>query len=284
MAIHEQNYTRYDGPLDEGGGWSTFARTTFALAKSFTRTKLLVFLLWIPVLIGLVVVFAEYGLRDQLPQEMGGGGTPGGAGVVFFLQLQFYSAALLMAASGCGAIADDLRHQTFQLYFSRPVERWEYVLGKFLGLFLICSLVTLLPAVVLGGARLAFFAQTDVAGAIAGQTATGLFLSLGLTVLVCSVVLGLSSMTRRTGYVVLAWIGVLFVPMIVTVIVAIASSGADSAHLWNLSGNLLLISNHLLAEEAPDIHLLWPILILVGTVALSLVAVRYRVNELEGIA
>ena len=62
------------------------------------------------------------------------GRTPGASVTGWILQLQFFSVAILFMASGCGAVSDDLRHQTFQLFFSRPVERWEYTLGKFLGL------------------------------------------------------------------------------------------------------------------------------------------------------
>ncbi|MFP4600679.1 MAG: ABC transporter permease [Persicimonas sp.] len=285
MAIHEQNYVSYDGPLREGHGWWVFARTTIGLAKSLKRTWILTILLWIPVLITLGLVFFEYGMRDQLPGElMGSASAPGATGVIYFLQVQFYSAALLMMASGCGTISEDLRYRTFQLYFSRPVERWEYVFGKFLGLFLICSVVTVIPALLIGGLRAAYFARTDLAGAVIGQTATALALSVSMTVVISSVVLGLSSLTRKTGYAVLGWIGVVIVPLIITFIVSIASSGAETAQLWNLPGNFLLVSEHLIAEEAPEVAVFWPLLILSTVTGAALYTLRHRINKLEGIA
>ena len=284
MAIHEQNYVSYDGPIEEHGGWRVFTRNTFGLAWGFTRTKLLLLLLWIPVLIALAGVFVEFGLREKLPQQLMGNKAPGATTVVYFLQLQYFSAALLMMASGCGAIAEDLKHRTFQLYFSRPVERWEYILGKFLGIFFLCSLVTIVPALLVGGLRVAYFWRTDISGPILEQTLVAWGLSVGITTVVTALVLGLSSLTKRTGYAVLGWIGVVFVPLVITAIVAIASEGGDTAHLWNLGGNFLLIARGLVAEKAPEVPVWAPILILVGLTGGALAGLRYRIDKLEGIA
>jgi ABC-type transport system involved in multi-copper enzyme maturation permease subunit len=288
MAIHEQNYVSYDGPLDDRGGWWIFSRTTFQLAWSLKRTKILLILLWIPVVITLGLVFVEYGIREKLGSATqaiaGGEGGVGAGSVTFILQMQFFSAALLMMASGCGAIADDLRYRTFQLYFSRPVERWEYILGKFLGIFALCSLVTVVPSVLIGGLRAAYFSSTELAGAMYEQTLVGVGLSLAITVVVSSVVLGLSSLTRRTGYVVLGWIGILFVPMVVAAIVGVASEGSDASNLWHLAGNFWLLSQGLLDASPPDIPIVAPALILVAVSALAIFGIRWRVHKLEGIA
>jgi ABC-type transport system involved in multi-copper enzyme maturation permease subunit len=289
MAIHEQNYVSYDGPLDDTGGWWIFTKTTFQLAWSLKRTKILIFLLWIPVLIALGLVFAEYGIRENLggvAQAMSGGEDTGiGAGAVtFILQMQFFSAALLMMASGCGAISDDLRYRTFQLYFSRPVERWEYISGKFLGIFTLTSLVTVVPAVLIGGLRAAYFARTDLAEPMFQQTIVGLGLSVAITLVVSSVVLGLSSLTRRTGYVVLGWIGILFVPMVIAAIVGVASDGSDMSNLWHLAGNFWLLSQGLLDPAPPDVSVFVPALILIAVSVLAIAGIRWRVHKLEGIA
>lgn len=286
MAIHEQNYVSYDGPLDERGGWWIFAKTTLGLAWSFKRTKLLLVLLWIPVLITLGLVFLEYGVRENLPslQALTGGGEGLGTGPLnFILQMQFFSAALLMMVSGCGVIAEDLRYRTFQLYFSRPVERWEYILGKFLGLFLLSSLVTIVPALLIGGLRAAYFARTDLSGPMLEQTMVGVGVSTLIAVVVSSVVLGLSSLTRRTGYVVLGWIGVLFVPMMIAAILTGLDPDGISAGLVHLAGNIYLLTDGLLLES-PDVSAFFPALILLGVSALALFSVRWRVHKLEGIA
>ncbi|AWV90473.1 ABC transporter permease [Bradymonas sediminis] len=286
MAIHEQKYISYDGPLKLGSAWLTFARMTFGMAMRLKRTWAMLVLLWFPVLITLLLVFAEYGAHEKLPEvkDMLGASGMGTAGVSMVLQMQFFSAALLMMVVGCGAIAEDLRYQTFQLYFSRPVERWEYLLGKFLGLFGLCSLVTVLPALLLGGLRASYFARSELATEAFTQSAVGLGMSVGITVLVCSIVLGLSSLTRRTGYAVLAFVGVILVPQILSIIVALSADSGELAQLWSLPGNLWLATQLLLAETAPEVPLVAPFAILAATAGLGLYAMFWRVNKLEGIA
>ena len=285
MAIHDQNYVRYDGPLHEGrAGW-TIAWTSFRTYLSFLRTKLVLLLLWLSVPVpAAVLVLIEYAVRGQVGQftEVG---APSGSFVSFFLQAQVFSLAILLMAAGCGVISEDIRYRTFQLYFSKPVSRLEYGLGKFGSLVLLGSLITVVPATVVGALRAAFFTQTTFFGDVIAQTGTAIGLSLMVTLVLCAIVAGLSSLTRRTGYVVLAWIGVLLVPLILRGIVAIATDGSDAAKLWDITGNFLVLSEWLLvadfAFDGP--HWLAPI-VLVALAAAGLGAMAWRISKLEGIA
>jgi len=48
MAIYDQNYVRYDGPLRERGAWAVIAWMSFRTYLSFWRTKLALLLMqWI---------------------------------------------------------------------------------------------------------------------------------------------------------------------------------------------------------------------------------------------
>lgn len=287
MAIHHQNYAQYDGPLNASGAWRAFAQLTFRLALSFKRTWVTLFLLWIPTLFTIVAIFIEYGLREKLPgtQEMlVGEGDISVSGVTFVLGLQFVSASLLMLISGCQAISDDLRYQTFQLYFCRPLERWEYLLGKFLGTAALCSLVTLVPGVLIAGLRTAYFANTIFFQEIFKQSVIALAISAGITALVSCIVLGLSSLTRQTSYAVLGFVALLFVPLVISAIAQLTGSPLDIAQLWSLPGNVSLASHILLAETPPDVPLALPFAILGGVAALGVFAMRWRVHKLEGIA
>lgn len=286
MAIYEQKYISYDGPLKTGGAWWTFARMTFGMRMRLKRTWAMLAALWIPVIFTLVAVFLEYGARQKLPEleQMLGAGGLGSGGLSVVLQLQFFSAALLMMLVGCGAIAEDLRYQTFQLYFSRPVQRWEYLLGKFLGLAGLCSLVTLVPALLIGGLRASYFARTDLAGQALEQTLIGLGMSAGITVLVCSIVLGLSALTQRTGYAVLAFVGVLIVPQILSIIVALSADSGAASNLWSLPGNIWLATQFLAADTPPELPSVAPFAILAAVSAAGVYAMFWRVHKLEGIA
>ena len=167
MAIHEQNYVRYEGPLRQTGAWWVIARTSLRTYLSFLRTKLVLLALWVtgPLVAG-VFVLVEYGLRGQMSQftEVT---APSGDYVTYFLQTQAFSLAILYMAIGCGVISEDLRHRTFQLFFSKPLSRLDYAIGKYLSLVLLGSMITIVPAAMLAGLRGAFFAQSEFAGIVA---------------------------------------------------------------------------------------------------------------------
>lgn len=283
MAIHEQRYVEYDGPLREGGAWWVLARTTFRLALSFLRTKLMILLTLIPSGLMVIAIFSEYAIRTRMAQGMGGE-PPGPGGIGFYLQIELFALALLFMASGCGVVSDDLRYRTFQLYFSRPVERWEYVVGKVLGLFMVGSIITVVPGALLAAFRIAYFARTDFAEPIIEQTLVGFGLLFFVTCVVCALVAGISSMTRRTGYAVLAWIGVLIVPMILSGILQLSTEGADWPQLVSLPGNISLLVDGLLAETPPEVPVWAPALVLAALGGAGLYALYWRVHKLEGVA
>lgn len=284
MAIHDQNYVRYEGNLKERGAWWVITRTSLRTYLSFLRTKLTLAGLWIAgPLVAIVLVLVEYGVRGQLGQftEVE---APSGGYISFFLQVEAFSLAILFMAAGCGVISEDLRYRTFQLYFSKPISRAEYAIGKFMSLFMLGSLVTIVPTVIVGGLRLVFFAQSDFFKTVLQDTGVGLGLSILITVVFSAAVAGLSALTARTGYVVLSWIGVLLVPLILSGIVAIATSGADWASLWSLTGCLLVVSDSLLTDkpfEGP-VWVAWIVLVTVG--ALGIASMLRRINKLEGVA
>ncbi len=286
MAIHDQNYVRYDGPLRETGGWWVITTMTLQLALSFTRTKIILLLLWIMPLIMAVATMIEYAVRGQTAQ-LTAQAVPGPAPVLFFLQSTFFSIAILFIAAGCSVVSDDLRYRTFQLYFSRPLARWEYGVGKFLSLFILGASVSLLPAIIVGPLRLSFFARTDFFNAMAVQTGLTFLLATICLALLSAIVLGLSSLTRRTGYVVLSFIGVLLVPLILHAIVSIATGGSDAARLWSLPGNFMMISEMLLNPEIRSemtVPVWAPALILLTVTGASIGALIRRISRLEGVA
>jgi ABC-2 type transport system permease protein len=286
MSIHDQNYVRYEGPLKEGAAWWVIAVHTLRLYWSFLRTKLVLLLLWVVPLIMAVLIVIEYAVRQQLTQ-MTGELDPSSGPIAFFIQAEIFALALLFIANGCGIISDDLRHRTFQLYFSKPLSRWEYGVGKFLGLFLLGSLVTVAPAAALSLLRTAFYFQTDHLPTLAKWGGWTLLISVGLTALMSLIVLGLSSLTRRTGYAVLAFIGILFVPLILQGIVAVATGGKDYAMLWSLPGNLALIAEMALGsapEGGRDLPSWSPFALLAILGGAGLGSLLRRITRLEGVA
>lgn len=283
MSIRDQNYVRYEGPIVERSAWWIIARMTLRLMWSFTRTRLMMLLLWVVPVIMAVLVLVEYGVRSQMG-AVTGSEAPGVGAILFFMQVQVFSVAMLYMASACGVIADDMRHRTFQLYFSKPVARWEYALGKWLGVYMLGALVGVFPAVLVGGLRAAFYARGEHGWAVLGQVSGAVGLSAVITAILALMVVGLSTITARTGYVVLSWLGILIVPLIMHGIFAIATDGSELAHLWSLPGNTLLLGDMVIGESAREVPGWAPFAVWLALAGASLGLVWRRVSRLEGVA
>ncbi len=280
MGVYEEEYASYDGPIHEASSWWVIATQTIRTLVGFLRTKLVVLLLWIPPIIAAVALVAQYALRSQ----SGAASPPDGSAVAGFLQFQVYSLALLYMASGAGVVSHDLKHRTLQLYFSKPIAKWEYGLGKYLGLFGLGATVTVLPALFVGILRIALMGTGEVAGPIVMQVGFGLPVSILSTAVLAAVVVGLSSLTTRTGYVVLSWIGLLLVPMILRAILGLSTVGADAAGLVSLPGNVGLVSAAWVTGRTLEIPIWSPFAVLVLFAGAGIGALTWRIRQLEGIA
>ncbi len=288
MAIRDQSYTRYDGPMREEHSWAIIGWTGFRTYWRFWRTKLTLFVVWlVPVIFGLLII-AEAALMDAAPmlgEEMQGG--PSHVGISFFLGIQLYALALVYIARGCSIISDDLRHQTLQLYFSKPITRLDYAAGKVTTLVLLGLVAVVIPAVMLAGLRTAFYAQTDMLVDIVILHMQGALLLALIVALLSSLVVGLSSLTSRSGYAVLAWIGLLIVPVIIQVIVGVTTDGSPWLRMLSISGIVGLAGDALMggADVMPaEIPRVVPFFAIFGLIGAGLGALYWRINRIDGVA
>lgn len=280
MSIHDQNYVRYEGVIDSRRIWWTIATTTLSLFIKFLRTKLILIFLWIFPLVMGVLVFLEYAARAQGLAS----GAPGTEYVSLYIQGVTFSTILLFMASGGGVIADDLRYKTIQLYFSKPLKRIDYVIGKFLGVFILGSLVSIIPSFFVGAVRVAMYAQTEFLKTVAIDMALTLLIIIVVNALISIILVGLSSTSSRKGYVELSWIGVMVVPFVLSQIVGIATQDDSFARLWSLTGNIRLVSDWILGGNALEgILLISPLILIVAAIA-GISALYWRVTKLEGVA
>ncbi len=294
MAIHDQNYTRYEGVLRERGAAAIIAWRGFRVFFSFWRTKLIMLgMLGLPLLLT-ALVFVESAARSSeigktLAEAAGQGmdAAPDAAPMMVACWMTVFGLGILFAASGCGVLADDIRYKTFQLYFSKPISRTQYVSGKFMTLLILGSISGFLPMALVGFLRVALFfrVSSELGFAVLWQTllATGI---LFVTMVVMSmVVMGLSALTSQTRYVVLAWLGVLLVPMLVGTIVGIALDSQDVGNLLSITGNMWMGMSALLEpSKTSQVPMFAPFLLLAAYGGAGAGAVAWRVNRLEGVA
>ncbi|UGY92494.1 ABC transporter permease [Streptomyces gobiensis] len=225
-SIHNIGYRNYEGAR-LGRGYvqrSLFAqslRGAYGLGRS-ARSKALPMVLFgvmvVPVLIVVAVAVATN--AKDLPMK--------------YTDYALYTGPLIglyLAGMAPQSVSRDLRFHTVPLYFSRPLERVDYVLAKYAAMASALFIFTATPLVVLyaGGllAKLGFATQTK-------GLALGLVSVAVLSVLYAGIGLVIAALTPRRGFGVAAIIAVLTIPYFaVTTVQWIAwEQGAASAVSW----------------------------------------------------
>jgi ABC-type transport system involved in multi-copper enzyme maturation permease subunit len=167
-----------------------------------------------------------------------------------FLYQQTFFVMIVTILTGAGLIANDRRSGALELYFSKPVSRVDYLLGKFVTVSFYCSLVTLFPALIL------FFAKVLLSENMSFFTRyywvpfciLGYFLLVSL--FVSGLVLALSAIGRGARF---AGIGFFAIIWFSDVVKGILSSIPKAAAV-SISSNLERISN-LFFDQPPGVEI-----------------------------
>ncbi|MFI8511510.1 ABC transporter permease [Streptomyces sp. NPDC085460] len=199
--IHNIGYRSYDGPrlgrsYARRSLFSQSLRGAYGLGRS-AKSKVLPMLLFAvmcaPALI--IVAIAVYLKSDELPMQY--------TEYAIYLQLVI---AVFLAAQAPQSVSRDLRFRTVPLYFSRPIERVDYVLAKYGAMASALFILTLTPLLIMWiGSMLAkmdFAEQAKMFG-------QGLVSVTVLSVLFGGIGLVMAALTPRRGFGVAAVIAVL---------------------------------------------------------------------------
>ncbi|MBZ4323206.1 ABC transporter permease [Streptomyces huiliensis] len=200
-VIHNIGYRPYTGPrLGRGYArralWSQSLRGAYGLGRSAKSKVLPMTLLAVMCAPAAIIVAVAITTKmNDLPVEY----------TRYAILLQAVI-GLYLASQAPQAVSRDLRFRTIPLYFSRPIERVDYVLAKYAALASALFLLTAAPLLILyvGAllAKLGFAAQTKAfaQGLVSVALLSLLFAGLGLVV---------AALTPRRGFGVAAVIAVL---------------------------------------------------------------------------
>ena len=148
-VLHDRGYTRFSGARDHSTRLPVIALHTFGRGLSQVWVKLSLILASFPPVVAGVMFYIQHALIRQVsaatPLEEGG--RMAGALFVLHLLVSWYGALFaaftIALATGSPAIADDLRSGALPFYLTRPLSRFEYLGGKWLGALgttLLCTL------------------------------------------------------------------------------------------------------------------------------------------------
>lgn len=154
-AITDVTYRNYDGELKTHAlRWWPIAVAT--MRASVNRKKLG---LWIPVVLIFLIYFflgiifyISQGLRQQNPAASLGAAASANQYALSLYQGMTMTHLLVVIAAitiGSAVIAADNRANALLVYLSKPLTRIDYLIGKWMGVFLLLAAMTLTPALLL---------------------------------------------------------------------------------------------------------------------------------------
>ncbi|MFI1868574.1 ABC transporter permease [Streptomyces jumonjinensis] len=213
--IHNIGYRDYDGrrlgrAYVRSSLYVQSLRGAYGLGRSAKSKVLPMILLGLMVLPAVIVVAVAVATKaTKLPLEY----------TAYALMLQPVI-GLYLASQAPQSVSRDLRFKTVPLYFSRPLERVDYVLAKYGAMASALLIITALPLVILYAGAL--LAEMDFADQTAGLAQALVSVAL-MSVLFAGIGLVLAALTPRRGFGVAAIIGTLTISSVaVTIVQAIA--------------------------------------------------------------
>jgi ABC-2 type transport system permease protein len=224
MPIFDQGYQHWQGPLSgHGWRWLAIARHGVRVQLKNRFLRFLLLIAWVPAA-ALVVAVAVWGLVEQrnenvmpfarmflpppfLEQPETYRTTVWTLFYSYFFKVEMFCIMLLIVVAGPGLISRDLRFNALPLYFARPLTRFDYFLGKLGVIGALVAALAVVPAVVayvIGVCcSLDLSVIKDTFGVLLASVAYGLVVTLSTGTLI----LALSSLTRRSLYVGITWAG-----------------------------------------------------------------------------
>ena len=224
MPIFDQGYQHWKGTLS-GHGWRWLTITRQGLRGQFKAwmVRILLLLAWVPAL-ALVVALALWGLFEQGSESVlsvlqpilppGIAADPHAyrqavwaIAYSIFFKFEIFFVMLLVVVVGPNLVSGDLRLNALPLYFSRPLTRLDYFLGKLGVIAALVAAVAVAPAVAAYALGVCFSLDLGVIRDTWRVLPASILYGLVMVVSAGSLMLALSSLSRRSLYVGIAWAG-----------------------------------------------------------------------------
>jgi ABC-type transport system involved in multi-copper enzyme maturation permease subunit len=284
MPIFEEKYQPWVGtPQSRAVRMAILAREEFKLIFSS---------LWMKIAIGLILfiaagmsflffVLSSANLNPNMMKQFSGN-------IVYRTLLTFDSILIVALAAivGSGLIAKDLRSNATLIYFSRPIGKLDYVMGKFTAAAACMALGTLVPTVLLWASSIIFKMEDIGWGSRLLDLGSIVFHSLLIIVPATSIVLALSACTRWTAAAGIVWV------MIYLVSASVGAIGegvtrdpwyglCSLGQLWSDVGDFIYETRGKMEPLEHPYDLFELLGILIGLTALSWALLLWRVRRIE---
>ena len=215
MTIKEKGYTHWDGEfIDKKFSWWPITRNGIKLAFKKKFFKFLLFITLIPAIVFLIGVYVSERIEDF--RSMIDGPTdflrvnPAYFKAYFTNDFLMFMIVFILVFAGAGLISDDLKFNSLQLYFSRPIKKRDYFLGKASVIVFFLFIITLIPGLVLFIMKIIFSGSFRLISSYPWLFFSIIGYSVVVTAFFSIYVLFLSSLSKSRRYVIILIFGFYF--------------------------------------------------------------------------
>jgi ABC-type transport system involved in multi-copper enzyme maturation permease subunit len=206
MTIREKGYFHWDGELRPAKfPWWPITRLGIRLSFKKKNFRLLYIGSFIPALVFLVGIYVseriedfKFMIKDSSPVlEV----NPAYFKTYFSFDFLLFMMVMLLVVGGAHLISDDLKSNSLQLYFSRPLQKKDYLWGKAAVLVFFLLSLTLVPGILFIILKLLFSGSFRFLGLYPWLPVSILVYSALVTLFFCLFGLFLSSLSKNRRYV-----------------------------------------------------------------------------------
>lgn len=283
MSIREKGYHRWDGRLQERHrAWRPITRLGIRLAFKRKFFKFAFSLSFLPAFVFLAGIYLSERLQD-FRGFIQKDAVPLQVGPKYFLSyltadFLLFMTVILLIFCAAGLVADDLKHNALQLYFSRPLTKGDYLLGKAAVVFFFVLLLTLVPGLLLFVFKLVFSGSFGFALEYPGLPLAIVFYSALAALFFASYSLLLSSLCRNRRTASLLIFGVyVFSDMLAEILQGIF--GSPYTGLVSVKSNLKIAASPLFGVKPPlEVPWAYSVLILFAVVAAAVGVMNRKIR------
>jgi len=285
-TIREKGYSHWDGKLAERRRpWWPITRTGIRLAFRKKAFKFVFAGAFMPSFIALVGLYISERLEDfkaiVRSNEALINVSPKYFKTIFTSDGLLFLIILVLSFAGAGLISDDLKHNSLQLYFSRPLSKKDYLLGKMSVIFFFVLILTAVPELVLFIFKMIFAGSFKFFLEYPWLPLSILSWSALLAVFFAFYVLLLSASTKNTRYAtILVFATYIFSNVLFGILMSIFRKPAMA--LVSISANLQQAGAFIFGQKPPfAVPAGWSFAVLAGICVLSAVVLYRKTRSVE---
>jgi len=198
-----------------------------------------------------------------------------------FLSQQMFFVFIIAIYAGAGLIANDLKANALQIYFSKPITRRDYVMGKLGVLFFFLALPTLVPGMLLFFLAVLFKSDASFLEQNYWLPASVLGYSLLIIATYSVVMLAVSSLSKSSRFAGIVFAALFFFSRIFYQILSVVLRSTRVAWV-SLGNNLTQIGDYLFQVSPQYQSPLWLSAMVLGLLMLGSVwLLHHRVQAVE---